>query len=260
MAIKKVTKIESAAIWQVVDLRLTAFPEQPIDTRGELNWWQNTLGESPESKTVHPKSGQFREEGPFENEVLALKIDQLRIDWTLTRPQDEIPVEELPTIGGFSIVTEKFTKLMRKWLESDCPELDRIAFGAVLMLPVQNRKAGYELLVDHLPNVTIDPENSQDFMYRINRPRSSALNIPGLLINRLCTWSVSRIVNAMMKIEPTRHGSERRIIQEFYGCRLQLDINTSENFEGPLPPHHIVDILDELVSLGTEIALRGDLS
>ncbi len=132
--------------WQVANLRLTAFPE-PTAKPKEIEWWQNTVGESPESRTFHPKSGELIEQGPFETGVLSLNIQSLRIDWHFTKVlPNEMPEDELPTIGGYFDISRSFLNLMRKWLENDCPELRRIAFGSVLLLPVESRQEGYEQL------------------------------------------------------------------------------------------------------------------
>jgi hypothetical protein len=40
---------------------------------------------------------------------------------------------------------------------------------------------------------------------------------------------------------------------------LELDINTSPNFEGELEHEKLGDLFDELLSLGKEIAAVGDI-
>ena len=245
--------------WQVADLRLTAFPELPVKAK-EIEWWQSTVGESPESRTFRPKSGELSEQGPFETGMLSLNIQQLRIDWHLTkaRPQ-EIAEDDLLTVGGFSDVLPSFHSLMQKWLENDCPKLRRIAFGSVLLLPVERRQEGYEQLSVYLPHIELDPEGSSDFMYQINRPRNSNLGIPNLQINRLCKWSVSAFVNILMKLDQRTRSSEQYYTPEVYACRLELDISTTADFKGLLPQNKLVSVYEELVTFGKEILEKGDI-
>ncbi len=59
--------------WQVGHLRLTVFLD-PSWTVPEIGWWQNVVGEPPESRTSHPKSEKLVEQGPFESGMLTLSI------------------------------------------------------------------------------------------------------------------------------------------------------------------------------------------
>jgi hypothetical protein len=42
-------------------------------------------------------------------------------------------------------------------------------------------------------------------------------------------------------------------------CRLELDINTAEDFVGELPHEPLPDLFQELTKLGLEIATQGDI-
>lgn len=259
MSVNTQEKPASIMEWQVGDLRLTAFPEQPLKVQGN-EWWEKIVREAPESSTFNRKSGVLSERGPFESGVLSLNIHPLRIDWHLTKVQpNEIPEEEIPTVGGFSDTSESFARLMQKWLERNCPELDRLAFGAILLWPVQSRQAGYERLANYLPNVKFDPEGSSDFMYQINRPRNSNLDIPDLKINRLSKWSVLVYMSAMIKLDAKSYRSVQYDTPEIYACRLDMDINTAADFRGPLPKDKLGKIFEELVAIGQEITKKGDI-
>ena len=65
-----------------------------------------------------------------------------------------------------------FAKVMNVWLK-DCPPIIRLAYGAVLLEPVSDRRAGYKRSYrgNILRPIQID-DSSSDFFYQINRPRT----------------------------------------------------------------------------------------
>src|SRR4051794_34676331 len=65
-------------------------------------------------------------------------------------------------------------------------KITRVAFGAVLLLPVDNREIGYRELDRLLASVTVDPISTKELLYRINRPKIYKGNI---VLNRLTTWA-----------------------------------------------------------------------
>ena len=245
--------------WQVEHLRLTAFPDSTMKIP-VINWWEKLTGQQPESRTFRPKSDELLEEGAFETGVLALHIQPFRIDWRLTRANPKgIPDEEIPMIGEFPMVLESFLNLMQKWLQDESPQLGRLAFGAVLFLPVENHQAGYERLSAYLPNIKLDSEASSDFLYQINRPRNSNIDIPGLRVNRLSKWSIFSFVRTLMESNIRTSRSEQLSHPGAFACRLELDINTTADFNNMLPREKLLTIFKELIEFGKEIIERGDV-
>ena len=125
-------------------------------------------------------------------------------------------------------------------------------------MPVDNRKSGYELIANYLPNVKLDPIGSSDFLYQINRTRNSQLGISDLEINRLSKWSVVKRGLARIDILP-----EARVSlfpsSETFSCRLELDVNTSGDYKNDIPSEKLADVFHELVDFAKEIALKGDI-
>jgi hypothetical protein len=134
------------------------------------------------------------------------------------------------------------------------PRIRRMAVGAVLLLPVGGRKEGYEQLQPYLSSVTIDPVNSSDFVYRVNRKRASQLGISGLSINRLGQWNtvVTKLLGPLT-VPPDA------TLPENHFCRIELDINTAPEYPDVLPEERLGDILSELVAAAKEIILQGDV-
>lgn len=245
--------------WQVKTLRLTAFPS-PSAQFLEPTWWADLVGEPPESKTLRPRERVQQEEGLFEGKKLVLNARPTRIDWLFTPIDDrELEVEDFPTLGPFSESLDIFLPLMLRWFELEtCPSVQRLAFGAILLHSVESRQAGDRQISAYLPSVQLDLEGSSDLLYQINRPRDSSSGVPDLRINRLSKWSVATMksVAFSMRAASVEYISARG---EHFACRLELDINTSQYFQGELAREQLPQVFQELVDLGKEIAREGDI-
>lgn len=243
--------------WQAETLRLTAFPA-PSANISTPTWWTELLGGPAETKVLRPSKGGELEEGPFEGGRLRLMTQLSRIDWALFPiPAKAEGAEGFLTVGAFLKILDPFLRLMLRWFElQTCPSVQRLAFGAVLILPVENTVAGHRLLSAYLP-IKLDPEDASDFGYQINRRRDSKSGIPGLRINRLSKWSVLSI----QTIELSLGQSAARYYPggEQFACRLELDINTIQEFQGEFSREQLPGVFQELVDLGCEIASLGDV-
>ena len=240
--------------WQANTLRLTAFPTE-LPSAVNKSWWTDLVGEDPEVRTSLPKTMQSQEAGTYQSQRLIVGTNPGSIDWRLTPADAEEPNPDgFPVIGQFANSLEIFVQLMLRWLDEQCPPLKRLAFGAALVLPVENRVAGYRQLAPFI-RVEVDPEGSSDLLYRINRPRASRSGIEGLRINRLSTWSVSKLA---LGVQADRQSFELPGL-EYYACLLELDINTVPDFAGTLEGDQLSTVFEEQVALGQEIAVHGDI-
>jgi hypothetical protein len=189
---------------------------------------------------------------------LILGFEPTRIDWLYTPIVDEKQQSEgFLTIGPLHDAISLFAPLMNRWFELDtCPTVQRLAFGTVMLQPVQDHQTGYRQLRQYLSSVQLDIDNSSDFLYQINRKRDSRV-IPGLGINRLSKWSVAawQTVSMQMGPAPMRGALGSR----HYACRLELDINTVPEFPGEFERGQLSSIFQELLGLAVEIANQGDI-
>ena len=241
-------------MWQTMKLRLTAFPAPTADLR-EPVWWDAVVGNPSDSRTSRPKIGELREEGIIDNGKLMLTINPGVINWIFTAWEKQEP---FPSVGPFENSETVFSDLMFRWLGVSPPPLQRLAFGAELIEPVANKRAGYEKISQILQTVRVDPAGSSDFLYQINRPRTSSSGVEGLTINRLSKWAV-------IGVQPFRITVGQSLLQsiseeETFGCRLDLDINTAADFKGELPKDKLTLIWKELVKLAHEISSGGDVA
>lgn len=244
------TNNKSKGDWQSESLRVTAFPGPGVLLGDPPSWWEAAVGEPPENRVSQPRVSVVQEQGTFSNGTLTLIIQPARIDWVYAR------ADQADVGWPFEDSVNSFVPLITCWL-ADAPALERIAFGAVLRMSVDNRIDGYKRLSTFLPNVKLDPEGSTEFLFQINRPRKSRV-IEDLSINRLSKWSVALTRQIIYSAQPPQ-AAQFRVTdqQEEVFCRLELDVNTAPNSEGDLSPH-LTEIFDELVELSKEIATKGD--
>lgn len=219
------------------------------------------VGYDPDEEHKRAREGESQHVGKFDGWQLRLIVRPGRVDWFLdadNREAVENPESLLLSGGPFDTALEPLSKLADKWLGMR-PAVSRLAFGVILIQPVNDPRFGYMKISEYLPNVQIDPDNSSDFFYQINRPRDSA-KIPGLRINRLTKWSV--ITTGTANINLALQGKTKaRVISdhESHFCRAELDINTAADFQGELRSSELVTIFEELIDLSKEIAEEGDI-
>lgn len=247
--------------WQAESFRLSAFLSPSAQIVDE-DCWKNLTGEFPDKKISEPKMGIHQEEGRFKNEQidgqLILTIQPTRVDWQLV-PILDVPDLGLPVVGIFENSVGLFVELMLRWLKT-APSIQRLAFGTVLVQPVNSLKDGYNRLSSYL-SFPLD-EDSSDFLYQINRPRKlSSIEISDFSINRLSKWSVSQLsvrIFAGSVSDPSQLAQYLTKPNQF-AVRLELDVNTTEDFLGELSSEKLPDIFQELVKLGIEIERKGDI-
>lgn len=248
------------ALWRAQVLRFTAFHSSQDDI-SPSDWWAELVGESPDAETTKPKQAIITAEGSYKDGRLTLTKSPAVIDLRFQLPTGIQPSEVggIRTIGAFQNLYPDFIDMGKRLFDIDSfPAVSRCAFGAELALPVKNQAEGYVYLASYLPAVQIDANNSRDFVYQINRRRQSRLDIPELTINRLNSWGVMRAQRGTINVlDPNQQPSA---IETFWACKLDLDINTWQEFKGDLPRENYSEILDELLGMGIEIVNEGDLT
>jgi len=252
MSMPTTTNKDDLAVWQVESLRTTCFPSSATELN-VANWWQDVIGEQPENTIIRAREGIRQDEGHFNGRKVIFGTQPIRIDW-LMGPNEE---DGEFSIGPFQDGLDSFLDLTSRWFKIS-PPLKRLAFGAILALPVGDRKSGYELIANYLPNVKLDPIGSSDFLYQINRTRKSQLDISELEINRLSKWSVAKRGLVRFALSPDAHVSSFPS-SEAFSCRLELDINTSADYTSDISSDKLTNVFNELVDLAKEIALKGDI-
>lgn len=244
----------SSPEWLASTVRLTVFPGL-LTLKDSEGWWEELAGQP--SEQVVNRRGELQESGSTDKGQFILTVDSVRIDWRIVSIDDSTLLSgDITSLIPFSQSIDYFLEIMMKWLEKKSYKFERIAFGAELLFPVESRQEAYKELSKYLPSVKLDIDNSSDFLYQINRPRSSQSSISGLQINRLSKWSGLKLSRGY--ILPT--GKPISFPDsDLHFCRLELDINTAAEFNGEIPSKQVPAIFRELVALGREISLKGDI-
>jgi hypothetical protein len=239
--------------WIANSLRMTAILS-PAAQLPKHSLWEELIGQPPENVTSQPRTGVQQEEGSFGGGTLSVIVQPARVDWVLAVNNNQATNSPIPSIGSFVDLLDLFANKMTDWLENS-PPIQRLAFGSVLLLPMDDESSARQQLFAYLPLNPQNFENAQEFLYQINRPRSSISGISNLLINRLSKWSVIRW--RTINFSPNISGYSQS--PEGLSCCIELDINTSPDYQEDLPKEKLLQIF-QLVDLGKEIVREGDIS
>ena len=233
--------------WQVENLRITAFPENNASVSAPA-LWERYIGEEPDDTRIQRGGLETREVEYKNGRILLIKWPD-RIEWRYLAKQDDTDPLRLPIIGSLKDELDVIVKLAKKWLNSsDMFQLNRLAFGAVLLNPVESMLEGYESLREFLP--FLNSENLNDFNYQVNRRRNSKI-VRDVSVNRLTRWSVF----SLKQLDFT----QGRSTDLDFASRLELDINTLPERISSLPSESLVSLFDELVQMGLELSKKGDI-
>jgi hypothetical protein len=228
-------------------LRLTVFPSSE-KAMEQVPEWEEIVGNPPDQVTQQPKINILEEIGQFGQGSLTHRVVPGRIDWIYSPffSDKKLP-EGIAEIGFFSEAIEEFKSSMIKWM-GKCDALKRIAFGATIFFPVDSHESAYKFLDKCIESVKLDPETSE-FLYQINRRRPSKTLGEKLMINRLSKW---RAIKFNLKINDLE-------VEESFACSIELDINNVPNEQIIIEKKFLTDLFVELIDLGTEIAVEGDI-
>jgi hypothetical protein len=236
--------------WQAEFLRATAFSNDVIPPSYVDELWKKVVNTDAESVTRKPALGTFSASGTINNATLTLSISPGRIDWVATPSNVEAALVE--GMGKYVPQDELFGDRLSAWFQFPGLAINRLAFGALLRLPVATRVAAYKALGEFLPRIKPDPDTSRDFLYQINRPRESKV-VAGLTMNRLTKWAAVELNVGLI-------GSNKTIVPTLQFVRLELDISTDKDWERDLSRDKgLRPLYREMQSLSQELAREGDV-
>ena len=242
-------------MWQIENLRFSVFLARPTGPE-PVRSWVAVAGQEADDTRIKGTGEQrvVSQQGPFGGAVMRAEVRLDRIDWHILPAPPKSPSKR-PTAGSYEKVKDRFHDAMLAWLDAEQPVANRMAYGAVLSHRSGNRSDCLRVLDDLLSTVTVDPQNTWDFDYSVNRRRGSK-SIDGLMINRLAKWTLGQEIIGAVEL-PVSGGQPRINATIVHVPTLTLDINTMPEFPGPL--NRPRELLAELADLGTEIALEGDV-
>lgn len=239
--------------WTALQLRASLFRTAASTTVVAEGWWEAVTGTVPEIRLERKQLHGFEEAGPFEGARLILKTEPSRIDWLLVGTDTPSPKPD--EVGPLIPARDAFVRAVQRFLDrKDIPDSNRLALGIVASRPVDSKEQGYRVLADYLPAVSIDPVNSSDFLYQINRVRTSQV-VPGVAMNRLQRWSVSHGQLVMMT-----PASVSVVEEADYAVRIDFDFNTTNESSAAVQGarDRWPALFEELSQLAYEVLLDGD--
>jgi hypothetical protein len=244
--------------WQAQALRLTLFLSAPLEFGVAATLWQTAVGGDPEIDDNRPRESIRRQAGPFEDWYLETLIAPARVDWVLAPKVDDAQSRAQPYSESFDKAMGAFTTAGRRWLATGSPSINRIAVGAVLLMPVADSRAAHQKLNDLLTAVRVDPDRSLDFFYQINWPRVSTV-VSELRLNRLTRWSAIAVRSLSLQVDDNKASvlSGPSGGQDY--CRLECDHSTQAGQIEPFAPTDLDEFFRELCEMVEENAKHGEV-
>jgi hypothetical protein len=237
--------------WLTLGVRLSVFPAAPQETPADL--WEKVVGAPPENDQNQPRQHQRVQSGPWEGGILQLThatVPLPRIVWLAVPSATEEGFPELDVWPVMSVLP-KFLAITCSWLTSVEFEVNRIGFGLHSLLAAEDKAAAYKLLQPLIPNVTINPETTNDFLYRINHITPSRV-LSDVRLNRLMKWSAVFFGIAQFQVMAAELAQTGPLRGRHYAS-LDNDVNTPAEYHlGRLDKEQLGAIYDELVDLAWE--------
>lgn len=179
-----------------------------------------------------------------------------RLDWHLQPSQSE---PSAPRRGLLMLATSDPTlALLSRALKVSIPrqrQVYRLALGATLIHPVSHLANGLALLSGYLPRLELETHGDRDFIYRINRRRTSS-SARHVEINRIAAWSLEEVISGSIQLTPYQ---APQVSTTPYLCvKLVMDINTVPGGNA-FPVDRIPSLFAECKKFAHEIAVKGDV-
>jgi hypothetical protein len=243
--------------WDAIKLRLTLFPKEPLKPSDQDGGWGKLLGEPPDNTLDLSKGTERRLQSIIDGKLYTFRARRERLDWLVDSTCSEAE-RERPSLGNFSVALAVVDQLFRRYLEeSSLPDIKRMAFGAELEHIVPEIAEGNRWISRFLNSLSMDNESlgsCRELLFQINHPASSS-EVPQLLLNRLCKWSVKRRTGGILKTGPQPH---YEAIHEYIASCLELDMNTDADRTEALPADKLCAVFAELENISRRIAQDGE--
>jgi hypothetical protein len=239
--------------WQTASLRITGFQFGALEL-DSVRWWEALTGKPADSRNARPGIGQLVESGVIDGRVIQLQIQPGRIDWLLL-PKDDPESEAFASLGDYDSSLVYFSELISKWMVQ-APPLNRLAFGALLLIPTVDQAQATEILARILQDVTLNWAGIKEFVLQVNRPEPSAV-LPEIgPINRLVKWQTIVQKKIVANLLPASHAPFTTSEQTAVSLELDMNTVTPTDATKQIPPGRLIPVLVELIEHATHIASK----
>ncbi|MDR3629307.1 MAG: hypothetical protein P4L42_03100 [Desulfocapsaceae bacterium] len=237
--------------WNIESLRLTGFVDNEFEPKNLEKWLTEIGGEQPIqiNKTLSNFSGLSK----LEQSMLRLDWQQNRIDLI----ENAVAPDVKNNIGNFSGFSEYCNNHILKYFEMEgSPLLDRLAFGVLLYLPISSNEEGISKITPLLKSVQ-GIENSEDFLFRVNRP--IILDIADKIkINRLLTWTIGFMQLFRINIQPGIPQNIPIVPPPELQIRLEMDFSTVQNIAIKMSIDQQKEVLNHFIATVNKVAELGE--
>jgi hypothetical protein len=234
---------------------VTAFP---ISAATILpNSWKDITGNDPDEVVKQAPPLQSLEAGPFYLGRLSVAHQPGRIDLILMPDTTKLS-DGLAHVGVLDLAIENILPAAQKMFRPDMV-MQRLAVGAILILPVDSAEDGYELVRSTLPVARDIPENARDLFLQLNIPIGvSVTDHPEISINRLVKWQVVRL-RIITGITSGAGPTPTQMVTgpDINAVRVELDISTPPDLPFALSHQNILDLIDHLAAQARAIAANA---
>lgn len=242
--------------WLVQSVRLSLFVT-PDAQAFEAPGWQALTDAAPARQSTM-RGVVTVEEGPFGPGRLQLQAQHApppRIDLLLgPGPSPEVGPATLPVLGTFDEGVKAVRGPAERLLQSGIATA-RLALGVMHVQPARDWADAARIVEGSLGPTRLDLANAQDFLYRVNRRRTSGV-VAQMPINRLAGWSCQVWQEMLINVAS---GQSAGSSPARFSAALETDFSTDEARREPIGTQHLLELLGELQKMTLEVANQGDI-
>ena len=229
--------------WLIESVRQTFFVDTLAGDEG--GYWAKVAGTEPAQRMQNTKIRASVETSELDDGLLTVQVSPRRLDAMSTLTPTDSP--EFTGFTDWKAIGARVRRIAEK-LGGDLGErTSRVALGLVMHVPVRSRKDSYKHLATLLGGKVHVDEESEDFLYQINRPRTLEVDGVKLRLNRLSRWSTAMRLTVLGTSAPR------------YATRLELDLSTDAARTDALGAGACVSVFDATLSVADEIMNKGDV-
>lgn len=225
--------------WQPYQLRFSLIGIEEGCPKPDLS---EIFGVEVQDTAISGPRKDLRQTAMFGAGHLTMNATHTRVDFLW---QSLPPMVELVRLGDLGEAVPHLLNPIRDFVQSK--SWGRVAFGAVCGAQVTGRSTGYAQLDERLEEVSVNGDDTSDFLYQINRPSRVELTTGSVVLNRLQKWAVARIKFVGPGAD-RETGEDSLDIPDVLVAQVTLDFNTPVESERRLSGAEALAVLDQAVA------------
>jgi hypothetical protein len=244
--------VDELTKWSLANARFSAFSNTytPLDPAS----FEQLFGFPFESETTRKAQLLTEFSAKRGQTVYTVSVAGPKIDVTVSSEIQlgDLPTTIFPVLSDPAEATEHLRSAAR-WIIQNVHGVRRLAVGEQRLLLAASRVEAYNAMAQFLPSIQIDADNSSDFFYRINRPRSVNIGGHTIGINRLTQWVCLQLNVVLTAAELSKTAVRSDAVS------VITDVNTkAEDDISSFSVDEKNQIVDKLFAFSLEISKRGD--